>query len=615
MSTHKNIDRICLAIVAVTVAVALVFCGAAASGVITVAARVIGYETRLFDQSKVHTLDIVMDDWDEFIKSCANEEYGACAVVIDGEAYKNVAIRAKGNTSLSSVANLGSSRYSFKIEFDHYENGKSYHGLDKLCLNNLIQDNTYMKDYLAYTLMAAFGADAPLCSFVYITVNGEDWGLYLAVEGIEESFLQRNYGNQYGELYKPDSLSFGGGRGNGKDFSMTDFINKNSEDSEDSEETSSESKNTKSFSKNSGKSRPQMPGNFNPFGTVSGSDMKGKNFGKMGFGMGSSDVKLQYSDDDLENYSNIFNNAKTDVTKADKKRLIASLQSLSEYSDIESVVNVDEVLRYFVVHNFLCNGDSYTGTMIHNYYLYEEDGQLSMIPWDYNLAYGTFSGNNATSSVNDPIDSPMSNNFSDRPMMNWILQSAEYTSQYHALFSEFINQFDFASLIESTYNMIAEYVQKDPTKFCTYEQFQSGVEAIKGFCELRAQSVRGQLSGSIPSTAEGQTADSSALIDASSLSLSDMGTMGSGGGGFGRFGRSGKGKTTADSNTDNSNAKTSPSPTPSESSARASGSSDRQPPEGFNGQVPGNFDGQFPGNFDGQFPGNFDDINTPYLSS
>lgn len=610
MSTHKNIDRICLAIVAVTVAVALVFCGAAASSVITVAARVIGYETRLFDQSKVHTLDIVMDDWDSFIQSCANEEYGACAVVIDGEAYKNVAIRAKGNTSLSSVANLGSSRYSFKIEFDHYENGKSYHGLDKLCLNNLIQDNTYMKDYLAYTLMAGFGADAPLCSFVYITVNGEDWGLYLAVEGIEESFLQRNYGNQYGELYKPDSLSFGGGRGNGKDFSMTDFINKNSDDSE--ETSSSESKNTKSFSKNSGKSRPQMPGNFNPFNTVSGSDMKGKSFGKMGFGMGSSDVKLQYSDDDTDSYSNIFNNAKTDVTKADKKRLISSLKSLSEYSDIESVVNVDEVLRYFVAHNFLCNGDSYTGTMIHNYYLYEEDGQLSMIPWDYNLAYGTFSGNNATSSVNDPIDSPMSNDFSDRPMMNWILQSAAYTSQYHALFSQFINQFDFASLIESTYNMIAEYVQKDPTKFCTFEQFRSGVAAIKGFCGLRAQSVKGQLEGSISSTSDGQTADSSALIDASSLSLSDMGTMGSGGGGFGGFGRSGKGKTTADSNTDNSKAKTSPSPMPSESSGSASGSSDRQPPngmggtppEGFNGQVPGNFDGQFPGNFDGQMPDN-----------
>ena len=610
MSTHKNIDRICLGIVAVTVAVAMLFCGAAAAGVINAAARVIGYESRLFDQSKVHTLDIVMDDWDGFIKTCANEEYGTCAVVIDGEAYKNVAIRAKGNTSLSSVANLGSSRYSFKIEFDHYEDGKSYHGLDKLCLNNLIQDNTFMKDYLAYTLMAGFGADAPLCSFVYITVNGEDWGLYLAVEGIEESFLQRNYGSQYGELYKPDSMSFGGGRGNGKDFSMTDFINKNSDDSE--EKSSQKENSAQPSSKRFGMNRQSRSDKNNPSNNVSGSDMKGKNFGKMGFGMGSSDVKLQYSDDDLENYSNIFNNTKTDVSNADKKRLIASMKSLSEYTDIESVVNVDEVLRYFVVHNFLCNGDSYTGTMIHNYYLYEEDGQLSMIPWDYNLAYGTFRGNDAASSVNDPIDSPLSNDFSDRPMMNWILQSEEYTSQYHALFSDFLNQFDFASLIESTCNMIAEYVQKDPTKFCTYEQFRSGVEAIKGFCELRAESVKGQIEGSIPSTSDGQIADSSALIDASSVNLSDMGTMGSGGGGFGRGGNDRRSSQNTHSDADNIDAKASPSPTPSESNGSASGSSDRQPPNGmggtppesFNGQPPGNFDGQFPGNFDGQMPDN-----------
>ena len=604
MSTHKNIDRICLAIVAVTVAVTLVFCGAAASGVITAAAHVIGYETRLFDGSKVHSLDIVMDDWDEFIKSCANEEYGACLVVIDGEAYRNVAIRAKGNTSLSSVASLGSSRYSFKIEFDHYEDGKSYHGLDKLCLNNLIQDNTYMKDYLAYTLMAGFGADSPLCSFVYITVNGEDWGLYLAVEGIEESFLQRNYGSQYGELYKPDSMSFGGGRGNGKDFSMSDFINKNSDTS--NEKSSQQENRAQPFSKPSGKNIQNRSEKNNPFTNVSGSDLKGKSFGKMGFGMGSSDVKLQYIDDDTDSYSNIFNNAKTDITKADKKRLISSLKSLSEYSDIESVVNVDEVLRYFVVHNFLCNGDSYTGTMIHNYYLYEENGQLSMIPWDYNLAYGTFSGNNATSSVNDPIDSPMSNDFSDRPMMNWILQSAEYTSQYHALFSEFINQFDFAKLIESTYEMIAEYVEKDPTKFCTYEQFQSGVTAMKGFFGLRTESVKGQLDGSIPSTADGQTADSSALIDASSVNLSDMGTMGSGGGGFGRGGKERRSSQSDDSNTDNSDAKASPSPTPSENSGSTSGNFNGQPPGNFNGQPPNGIGGTPPGNFDGQFPGNFD---------
>jgi len=110
-------------------------------------------------------------------------------VVIDGEAYKNVGIRTKGNTSLSTVAALGSERYSFKIAFDQYDSGKSYHGLDKLCLNNLIQDATMMKDYLTYTMMNKFGVNSSLCSFVYITVNGGDWGLYLAVECGEEAFL------------------------------------------------------------------------------------------------------------------------------------------------------------------------------------------------------------------------------------------------------------------------------------------------------------------------------------------------------------------------------------------------------------------------------------------
>ena len=72
-------------------------------------------------------------------------------MVIDNESYNNVAIRAKGNTSLTQVASYGNDRYSFKIEFDHYDSTISYHGLDKLSLNNIIQDNTYMKDDLTYT--------------------------------------------------------------------------------------------------------------------------------------------------------------------------------------------------------------------------------------------------------------------------------------------------------------------------------------------------------------------------------------------------------------------------------------------------------------------------------
>ncbi|MDE6846386.1 MAG: CotH kinase family protein [Lachnospiraceae bacterium] len=499
MSTNKHFDKICCIILAVMLILTALFINAGKLGVQAVSAAV-GYASKLFNTSTVHTIDIVMDDWDSFIENCTDEQYADCTVIIDGEAYRNVAIRAKGNTSLTSVESYGNDRYSFKIEFDHYDNAISYYGLDKLCLNNIIQDNTYMKDYLTYQLMREFGADAPLCSYSYITVNGSDWGLYLAVEGIEDSFLQRSYGNDYGQLYKPDSMSMGGGRGNGREFDMNNV---------------------------------EMPDKTPE--PMDRKDMEGSENGGSGMPhdrtMGSSDVSLLYTDDEFDSYSNIFDNAKTDLSDADKTRLIESLKKLNNNEEIENIVDIDEVIRYFVVHNFVLNFDSYTGSMIHNYYLYEEDGQLSMIPWDYNLAFGGFEAQtNATELVNYPIDTPVSGGTIDsRPMLAWIFNNEEYTDLYHQYFDEFIKEyFDsgyFESLTDSAKELISPYVESDPTKFCTYEEFEKGVSALKDFCTLRAESISGQLAGTIPSTSEGQAQDSSALLDADGLTISDMGTM------------------------------------------------------------------------------------------
>lgn len=500
MSTHKNFDKICavvLASVLILTVVLMAFGGNADGG------TTMGYEDKLFDTSSVHKINIVMDDWDEFISSAESEEYYTCTLEIDGETYKNVAIRGKGNTSLTKVAAYGNDRYSFKVEFDRYDSSVTYHGLDKLCLNNIIQDNTYMKDYLCYRLMAEMGVASPLCSYVYVSVNGSDWGLYLAVEGVEESFLQRNYGSDYGELYKPDSQSMGGGRGNGKGFDMDDF---------DPAENAGD--------------------NAKPDGKGGGRD-----------GMNSSDdTLLKYIDDDPDSYSNIFDNAKTDVSKSDKKRLIAALKTLSG-DEPEQAVDVDAVIRYFVVHNFVLNFDSYTGSMIHNYYLYESDGQMQMIPWDYNLAFGAFqSAGGATSLVNYPIDDPVSGgDTSDRPMLAWIFQNEEYTELYHKYFAELISTvFDsgaFAQEFDSVVQMISPYVESDPTKFCTYEEFETGAQTLREFCLKRAESISGQLDGSIGSTSD--TQKSSTLIDAGSLQISDMGTMGSEGGGDGGNGNGG----------------------------------------------------------------------------
>ena len=498
MSTSRHMNKICVTAVAVTLILTLLFMYGGAVG-ITAAAKTVKYESTLFDTSYVHRIDIVMDDWDAFIETCENEEYASCTVVIDGEKHAYTAIRAKGNTSLSSVRASGSQRYSFKLEFDHYEDARTVDGLDKLCLNNLIQDNTMMKDYLVYQMMADFGADAPLCSFAYLTVNGENWGLYLAVEGVEDSFLERNYGSDTGELYKPDSLSFGGGRGNGKDFNIDDF--------------------DFDFGGSSQFPGGDSQGSFNPGGQFPGGMQIGGGM-QFGGGMGSDDVKLKYIDDDPDSYANIFDNAKTEITAADKTRLIESLKKLSSYTDLEDVLDLEEVLRYFVVHVFVCNGDSYTGSMIHNYYLHESDGKLSMIPWVYNLAFGTFQGGNASGSVNASIDSPVSGSVDDRPMVGWIFSDDSYTEKYHELFADFLEKWfsngELEKLIGDTVEMIRPYVEKDPTGFCTTEEFDAGVEALSKFVALRAEAVSRQLNG-----------DTSA-VETGDLNLSDMGSMGGG---------------------------------------------------------------------------------------
>jgi len=513
MSTHKDIDKICCVLIALTLLLTICFMNAEDFGVQAVS-RKENYTEKLFDTTFVHTIDIVMDDWDGFIESCVDKEYTACSVVIDNEAYKNVAIRAKGNTSLTQVDSYGNDRYSFKIEFDHYDRTKNYYGLDKLSLNNIIQDNTYMKDFLTYQLMQRFGADAPLCSYVDITVNGESWGLYLAVESIEESFLERNYGKDYGKLYKPDSMRMDGGRSNGGKPDMQNWTGG------PNEETISKIKNAL----NRPDGEPPADGNLH--------GDKLPDTGRFGGGMGSDDVKLIYSDDEYDSYTNIFDNAKTDITNADKDRLIKALKQLNNREDMDKVVDIERVIRYFVVHNFVCNFYSYTGSMIHNYYLYENDGKLSMIPWDYNLAFGGFQGaDNATTLVNYPIDSHVWGGTTDsRPMLAWIFSNEEYMELYHEYFAEFISTcFDsgyFSEMIDSVKEMITPFVENDTTKFCTYEEFQAGIDTLKEFCLLRAESVRGQLKGAIASTSEGQKQNSASLIDASGINISDMGSMG-----------------------------------------------------------------------------------------
>ena len=388
----------------------------------------------------------------------ATDTPGNIILEVKYDAFLPEIIRPKGNTSLTSIASDPTTdRYSFKLEFDHYVDGQTCFGLDKLILNNNYADATNMKEALIYDMYQYLGADASLYNYAKLSVNGEYWGVYLALEAVEDSFLLRNYGVQDGELYKPDSMNIGGGGEPGGDFKADDMDFENM-------------------------TPPDMDREDAPQPPDSSGERPAENFdfpdGKGGFSMSGGGADLNYTDDELDSYETIWDGEITDTTKADHKRVVTALKNISEGNDLEDYMDVDNLLRYMAVHIFSVNEDSLSGSMAHNYYLYEAGGKLNLIPWDYNLALGGMGrSNDATSVVNSAID----NAFSGTSFFDTLMADEAYHSQYYAYLQQ----------------LVSEYING------------GGFDAF--YTRVRSQI--------------------DALVDASALDLSAMGYMNSGGGG------------------------------------------------------------------------------------
>ena len=416
------------------------------------------YAVQLFDDSYVHTMHIHIQELNVFLSDAGEEEYVAADVEIDGEMVEQVGLRTKGNNSLRLTQEYGLSRFSLKLEFDHYTKGGNYQGLDKLSLDASFQDNSYMKTWLAYDMMHFLEVPAPLCSYVFVTINDKPWGLYLAVEEAEEAFARRNFGSDHGKLYKPDYRS-----------------------------------------------------------------LKDDN----------KDVALQYIDDEPKSYPGIFEQAKIPVSDSDKMHVIEALKKLNAKEDLEEVIDTDEVIRYFAAHAMTLNWDSYAGYTGHNYLLYEEEGKLSILPWDYNLAFGTYALGMSNPIkdpnvlINYPIDTPcVGTIMRERPLYHHVMQVDACFQQYYAyldkLVADYVENEQYLVEMERMREMIHPYIKEDPTAFCSVEDFEKAADTLQEVVRLRGMSIRGQLNGEYPSSLREQETNRSG-VDASHVKLETLG--------------------------------------------------------------------------------------------
>ena len=455
-------------------------------------AMVMGYEDKIFSSDRVHDVQIQIpgDDWESLKTNALYKECYHSMVTVDGETFYHVGLRTKGNVTLIQSIVRDWDRYSLVVEFGAFDASQRYYGLDELVLNNNICDSSFMRDYLCYDMMRSMGVTAPLISFTAVYLNGEYLGLYTAIENMAESFCVRNFGYEYGNLYKPEHMN------------IADML------------TGEEQNCTLNLSALSGKD-----------GSVNAAEF---------MGVTDTTVGLIYQGEALSAYADIWDNSVFTVGESDKHRMVNAIRTINEGGDISGVLDTDMLLRYFAVNSFVINDDCYNSYAGHNYGLYEKDGVLMMLPWDYDHSLGCMGAASGSSSwtelLNLPIDQPLiGTTLEQRPLLNCLLSDPEYRAQYYALLDEFLTDYVESGHLEATVreitDLILPYLQRESQAGITEERFNEAVQSNLDFCSYRAASIRGQLSGQIPRTAAGQASNPEKLIDCSAFVSPDSGSL------------------------------------------------------------------------------------------
>jgi hypothetical protein len=136
-------------------------------------------------------------------------------VTLDGKVVRNpfnavnpteweVGIRLKGRASRRDL----NGKAPFKIKMDKFVDGQTIFGLEKLTLNNMVQDPSLVRESTVYRLFRNMGVPSPRTGYaqVYVTspgrVNNAYFGLYLNIETPDEVMLDRWFGNNTAHLYE-----------------------------------------------------------------------------------------------------------------------------------------------------------------------------------------------------------------------------------------------------------------------------------------------------------------------------------------------------------------------------------------------------------------------------
>lgn len=356
-----------------------------------------GEYAKYFLKDAIQTVEITIDEnnLNYLLQNAVEEPYVMTDSVTIGDVTLGYCgLKTKGAFTLehSATDNAGSDRFSFTVNFGKYIKKKDYGekqnflGANKISFNNFFFDKSMMKEFFALMLFDEMGLPTPQYGLAKLYINGNYYGVYAMVEAMDESILERYYGVEKDELSsylcKPEGTVFDYYALQGDDAPLWEYDEDTKKDVED-----------------------MLP-------TVMEWVRKLNH--------------LSYGTD--------FDYNVIDVNSEEYLELLGQ------------VIDIDEVVKYFAVHSWLCQLDNmFVGQK--NFGLYvDKEGKALIVPWDYDLSFGCYYPSTAESTANYHIDAMFrlsdadysdadeiaAETYAGFPLFNVIYQNDALMEKYHA---------------------------------------------------------------------------------------------------------------------------------------------------------------------------------------
>jgi hypothetical protein len=145
---------------------------------------------------RVLKIDLPNDSFKSLRRDPRN--YVSATLHEDGLTYTNVLVRIKGGAG--SFRPLDD-KPGLTVRFD--EASASFHGLNKIHLNNSVQDSTFLSEWVCSDIFRKAGVPAPRAAPMIVELNGRRLGIYVLLESVDQQFLAHYFTNTHGNVYSP----------------------------------------------------------------------------------------------------------------------------------------------------------------------------------------------------------------------------------------------------------------------------------------------------------------------------------------------------------------------------------------------------------------------------